>query len=120
MTEDGGVLFVLLLPTEPLLSPRKPWRNMLRVLLPVCALQLLVFPASCPPPPPKGSRPLLTPFSPNARTVFMPREIRRDQMGTGRTEGDCVPGGLSKNTATAWMWGLIRAMQVPLITPPLL
>lgn len=42
---------------------------------------------------------------------------------SGNTQGSNVhwrDGGLSKNTATAWMWGQIRLMRVPLITPSLL
>lgn len=119
LTEDDGISFVLLLPNaEPLFHLRKPWRNMLHAnffylyVFTCSSLHLL--------PPPKSGTLFLTTFPPNARTVFMPREIRRDQMCTDRTEGDCVTGGLSKNTATAWMWELIRPMQVPLITPSLL
>lgn len=71
------------------------------------------------PPPLRPTRgtPLLFPFIPNARTVFMPREIRTDQTCTGRSKGDWVTSSLSKNAVTVWMRG---PMQVPLITPSLL
>lgn len=101
LTEDDGASLVLLL---PLLLMRK--HATCYLFLSVCVLSLLLIQTSSSTHPHQGvSRHSSLHRSPNARTVFTPRETRRDRMCGGRTEGDCVSGGSLQKHCEWWDMG---------------
>lgn len=99
LTEDDGASLVLLLTQRGTAAAQEKTRYMLPFSTCLCSVTPAHPDTFLPPPPPLRSElPLLPPRSPNARTVFTPRETRRDRMCGGRTEGDCVSvGSLQKH-----------------------